>query len=568
MRILPLLVFIVFGLVSHTVQGSDAEALVGILKKAAQSGGGITEREQNAAEKLQEIGPAAIPYLLPLLREKNEGVRDLASYTLRDMKGLTEDHLDALVESRRRGDGWIPPAIARIGTPKAIKFLVDELVRERQTQTQLTWAIKILGKKAVPELLRIYHGKVDWDDRLEQAMFCVFNELGEQAVTAIDPLLKIANDPEAPPEDRVRAIAAIGSIGLPAEGAVHRLQKLQQSGQESLASAATSAILNIGSVEAAPILAAMLDDTADPDGRMILMRDIAALKTRGKSAGSSVAKYLNDDDWNLRVGAARALGYIGYDDAAEGLINLLSVHDDWRLVLSTAESLGRLKVERALPALKVVATAHWYPPVREAAQNAIESIHSGVVAESKYHPQNFAFEFFGYEGVGEKMEMLEIEDVNSIRFALDSTQDQPLTVVIKDEDGTVKRSQLRGVKVEDGYLVGSNRGEWGGEITFVDTSGDSFVIARENTNAIYQTTYGILAVTGLAHMSANSGFIQKVYRGGDGRWIATKWRALPGAPRSSWLLRDGRLLINCFGGIVLVSADGEMTSLSRSESLR
>src|SRR5215211_94305 len=83
-------------------------------------------------------------------------------------------------------------------------------------------------------------------------------------------------------------------LDLPAERAVPNLQKLQQQSDDEIRTAATSAILNIGSAEAAPILAQRLERTADPFGKMLLMRDIAELKTRGKSAGPTVAKYLND----------------------------------------------------------------------------------------------------------------------------------------------------------------------------------------------------------------------------------------------------------------------------------
>lgn len=563
-----LLALIVLGMPPQRVHASDVEALIGILKKAAQSGNGITKVEQQAAEKLQEIGPEAIPYLLPLLSEKSKDLRDLVSYTLRDFKGLTEEHLDTLIESRRRGDGWIPPAIAKIGTPRAVTFLVEELVRERQTETQLTWAIKILGAKAVPEMVQIYQAKTDWDDQLEHTMSFVFKELGDQAVTAIDPLLKIANDPTIQPKERMRAITAVGSIGLPAERAVPNLQTLRRNSDAEIRSAATAAVLNIGNTEAAPILAAMLEHTTDPHGRMLLMRDIARLKTRGKTAGPAVAKFLNDEDWNVRVGATRALGYIGYEEAVDDLIKLLSRLEDWRLVLSAAESLGRLKAERALPALKKVSTTHWYPPVRDSAQKADKAIRSGEITESKYHADNFSFEFYGYEQAGAKMEMLDMEDLKFIRFPIDIKQHQPLTVAIKAKDGSMKTSSLRGVKVEGGYLVGSDNGEWGGEITFVDLNNDPFAILNENMEAIYKMTHGIIAVTGLAHMSMNSGFIQTLGRGADGRWAATKWRALPGAPKFSRLLKDGRLLISCYGGIVLVSADGQMTSLTRKQSLQ
>src|SRR5258706_2841449 len=81
-------------------QTSEVESVVAALKKAARPGAGITPEEQEIAKKVESFGPEAIPYLLILLRDKNEDVRSLASYTLRDVDGLTEEHLGALIESR------------------------------------------------------------------------------------------------------------------------------------------------------------------------------------------------------------------------------------------------------------------------------------------------------------------------------------------------------------------------------------------------------------------------------------------------------------------------------------
>ena len=300
-------------------QTSDVESVVAALKKAAKPGAGITPEEQEIAKKVESIEPKAIPYLLALLRDENEDVRDLASYTLSDIDGLTEQHLDALIESRRRGDGWIPPAIARIGTPEAVKFLIEELVRERQTQTKLTYAIGLLGEKAVPGLLAVYEADKEWDMNLENTMCSVFKELGHKATGAIDPLLKIACDERAPRARRVQAVITLGAIGLPAERAVPRLQKLPESSDVKLRTAATAAIEQIGSPEAVPLLVKKLEAKSD----ILVLRDIARLGARGRSAGPTLLRFLENQDWDMRVGVVRTLGYIGYDEAADDLVKML-----------------------------------------------------------------------------------------------------------------------------------------------------------------------------------------------------------------------------------------------------
>src|ERR1700678_3576222 len=120
MKILLALALILFGCTTPNIWASDVGALIEKPKGATSKDNGISDQGQEIAKELQHIGPEAIPYLLPLLRDNDKAVRDLASYALRDIDGLKEEHLDALIDSCRRGDGWIPPAIARIGTPKAV----------------------------------------------------------------------------------------------------------------------------------------------------------------------------------------------------------------------------------------------------------------------------------------------------------------------------------------------------------------------------------------------------------------------------------------------------------------
>jgi hypothetical protein len=70
--------------------------------------------------------------------------------------------------------------------------------------------------------------------------------------------------------------------------------------------------------------------------------------------------------------------------------------------------------------------------------------------------------------------------------------------------------------------------------------------------------FGIIAITGLAHLHSNHGLAYEVSKDDNGKWRATKWKALPGAPTSSALLEDGNLLVDCRGGSVVISTDGKI----------
>jgi hypothetical protein len=148
------------------------------------------------------------------------------------------------------------------------------------------------------------------------------------------------------------------------------------------------------------------------------------------------------------------------------------------------------------------------------------------------------------------------------------TTHEPVMVTIKGKVSELPIESLRGVKVEGGWLASLDQGEWGGAILFVDANGNPQVIEKENTQTIYKTEQGIFAITGLAHMFTNRGLVYRITKNDEGRWIATPWRVLPGAPWFSRLLQDGKLFVNCRGGIVIVSPDGDMKSLTRKEALR
>jgi hypothetical protein len=61
------------------------------------------------------------------------------------------------------------------------------------------------------------------------------------------------------------------------------------------------------------------------------------------------------------------------------------------------------------------------------------------------------------------------------------------------------------------------------------------------------------------------GFIQMVEKADDGRWIARKFRSLPGEPEMAWLLKTHHIVVSCTGGIVKMAPDGEMEFLKRKQ---
>ena len=131
------------------------EACLARIPVVAKGEEGMSPPEVALAEAVGRYGAQAVPHLIKLLESDKAGVRSFASFTLSDIDGLGPEHLAPLMKARRNGDGWIPPAIGRIGTPEAIEFLIEDLRNDPETGTQVTFALEKLGARAAPGLANL-----------------------------------------------------------------------------------------------------------------------------------------------------------------------------------------------------------------------------------------------------------------------------------------------------------------------------------------------------------------------------------------------------------------------------
>jgi hypothetical protein len=282
----------------------DLEACIKALVAAAEPGPGVSSRGQTASKAVLAYGESAIPALLPLLNHENPAVQDLASYTLRDAP-VTEEHLDALIASRLNGDGWIPPAIARIGSPRAIEFLASELRKEREKGTQLTYAFEVLGEKGVPYLVELYDCRPRCDEDVLAVGAYIFSELGGQAKDAIEPLLAIAEDKRRDPGGRRGAISALGSIGPLAAPRVERLQALAAEDPEAFEESVTDAMIRIGgaAAEEGRLAEARAQERCRTEGAPEAKRSTDAIEGLGRR----IRALKTGDDLGLAVADLRSL---------------------------------------------------------------------------------------------------------------------------------------------------------------------------------------------------------------------------------------------------------------------
>lgn len=90
-----------------------------------------------------------------------------------------------------------------------------------------------------------------------------------------------------------------------------------------------------------------------------------------------------------------------------------------------------------------------------------------------------------------------------------------------------------------GRLLGTDRGEWIGELAFQDSDGGIETILHENVHGIVENNAGIFVFTGLHHLHTNNGFIYSISMTSTNDVVATRLGRLPGAPSNVVHRSDG-----------------------------
>ena len=567
--------------------GACIHELRELAKKENEYGGMGPEADQL---KRQILGlPAAVNALVPLLADPNEQLAELAAYALRDAPAIDPVHLPKIIGGMDRGLGWLAPALARIGTEAAAKEAVDRYLVSKDAPTnQEAYAVELLGRRAIPFIVERARCRTPCKDDAHYLLATALKEMGAERAQAGPALMEIATDRGASPEvarGTLLMIAALGSEGRALEADLRR----ERDAAPYLSPWIDEALVGIHSNSAGAIFANRLADRPD----VIALRDLAEVGDAGRDAGPAVVAILRAQP-ELRAAAAKALGYIGYQAAVPVLVAALDDPVDAGVAQASAAALGRLHAAGALPELDRSAAEHWYPPVREAARTAATRIRTGSKEPVRRPGGNFAMEFFsdkvgsGFPECTKHHEKPRAEPAGTKLYARTSAKqlqrlNYPSEIVgygasdeaeqkaagaeiirvtpdnLLEQRKPIKQVPDVALRVDGGWLVGSDRGEWGGELVFIGDDGTRQRILDGNVEDIFRLGTRLVATTGLAHMSMNNGALVALGKGPDGRWMAETWRVLPGAPAVSFLVHPDGLMVETMGrGAIVVDADGGM----------
>ena len=337
--------------------------LIASLAQALQSRYGRIDRE--AIKAVREAGPeavkAALPVIMPLLRNQDKDVRGnafsvlaslgpAAESALPELKGMLTDK-DAEIRSAALGSLWgmgnpaIPAHIELLGhadwkTRHSAAFALgrfgahaDKLVRfgfESGVPVCSDAELKRLGqeaKAAVPALVERLRD--DNSDVFFQAALALRRIDPQGSAKAAVPLL-VARLRDANPSTRRAAIETLVEMRPESNAAIPVLTELL--GDKDLASRcdAAKALAKMGAEPKGKAIAALTQMLRDPDKRSRIAA-ITALGQIGAEAAEAIpalTELLKDTDKELHITAAAALGRMGPQAAKTAMPVLLKLLDD------------------------------------------------------------------------------------------------------------------------------------------------------------------------------------------------------------------------------------------------
>ncbi|PHR47655.1 MAG: hypothetical protein COA32_06785 [Fluviicola sp.] len=128
----------------------------------------------------------------------------------------------------------------------------------------------------------------------------------------------------------------------------------------------------------------------------------------------------------------------------------------------------------------------------------------------------------------------------------------PFKITPKKEDAYDFVGRQVNLKIENGWLVGFDKGEWGGSLFWFNEKGTQYEkITSGNIKNLFKINGEIYVTEGLAHLSLSSGQIFTV-KSLDGKWSVDKKVDLPNAPYATTLTAASEFLIVTSKGLLKV----------------
>jgi HEAT repeat protein len=490
---------------------------------APKADGGMGPEEIEIRRILLKFGEPAKQELLRRAAGTDPGLRNLAGAILEGWRTWTPSDVPALRAGLlREPGGWLARPLGEIGTPDAIRALVEDLPKGSENQTD--YALAKLGAKAIPFLMPLLERK-----KTAESAQRVIGEMDSSALPFAFRWAHDATDPAKPLKIRLAALRGIAAFGSKARPASENLPPLLSNPDPTLRAEADATLKAARNPAVIHEVARACYPKADrfeplPIDAVVCLREIAAYGQDGQSAGEELMPFVSSKNGGERADGITTLAAIGYKSALPQIKEALS-SPDWRVTYAAVRAIGWLGDKEALPDLEKVSANHWLPEVREEAARAIAALRSpkGRLDETwKFFPLD--------ENAGEAFEV----DSEILRKEVSCSSQRWIWngttfTLARALQGNEPRRDIS-LAFSGGKLTGRDNGEFGGTLTWkgADRNVKPTVIFKDDVTGMAKDRDGAMVLFGLSHMGFDYGYVLRADRSSDNKWILSEVARLPG----------------------------------------
>lgn len=528
---------------------SLAECLKLLDGVTSTAGPGMGPEEEEIRGVLKQFGEPAKHELLGRATGDDRGWRHLAGAILWGWDSWTPSDVPELRSGLLKDPGgWLARPLGQIGTPEAIRVLVEDLPKGSENQTD--FALAKLGPKAIPFLMPLLERKTTAESAQR-----VIRKMDDSALPFASLWARAASDASQPMRLRLAALRGIAALGSRAKSASRSLPALLSSPDPMLRAEVDS---TLKATRSAAVVSEVTRSCYPKAGEfdplaidaLVCLREIAAYGEDGQSAGQSLLPFLSSKNGNERALGITTLAVIGYKPALAQIEAALS-SPDWRITYAAVRGIGWLGDQQALSDLQKVASTHWLPEVRNAATRTIAAL------QSSKGRLDGTWKFSAWDGVGEPFEIdhMILDRTPSCRsqhwtwngatFKLQPQRQGP------DARGTMS------LQFSEGKLEGTNLGEFGGMLRWksLDRGSKTEVIFRDDVVGMANDGDGAMVLFGLAHLTLAYGYVLRVVQTSDD-WNLSEVAQLPAEAEALTTLAPGTFAALSRNRVVVFTREG------------
>jgi HEAT repeat protein len=467
------------------------------------------------AKKLHRFGDSAKNELLKRATGQHPGWRNVAGAILSEWHSWTPSDVPRLHEALRKDPGgWVARSLGEIGTSDAIEALVEDLPKGSENQTD--FALKELGAKAIPYLFPVLE-----NDKYAPSAARIVREMSGSAVPFASSWTTLAIDARQPVQARLGALRGIAAIGDNARGVCKPLHNLRQDPNPRIRKQVDLTLRAVRDPLVVEEVARACHPSASPFDPLALsahqcLEEVASYGDSGREVGATLLPFLASENGAERSYAVTTLGRIGFQPAIPQIEDAMK-SPDWRVVYAAIRSLGWLGDTSAVLMMQKIASDYWLPEVRSKAKLVAEKLSSdGRVSP----PAQFSQPFEN----GDNPFVIDREVLGNVPSCSNGLWHWKNTSFGMPTRSSERNTELR---TANGRFVGTNRGEWGGELTWHPTGGKQESIQKDNVVGIVADADGAIALFGLAHMGFAYGYALHVTRPDGATWKSVEVARLP-----------------------------------------